>query len=243
MPRFFTDTAIEPGVPFCLDGEAARHISFSLRMRVGERLVVCSAGNAYDCVIDGFTASEVTLVPERLCDSTEPAVSVSMYIAVPKGDKLDFCIQKCVELGATEIIPFWSDHCVTKGGSVEKKGERRAKIAAEAAKQCGRAVVPQVLPIMTFEAALARGRKADLALFCSEKPDAKPLSAVLSEKNCAQVQSISVFSGPEGGFSEKEFDNAEKIGYNMITLGKRILRCETAPMCVLAALMYAFGEF
>ena len=243
MPRFFTETPIEPGVPFLLTGDAAHHISFSLRMRVGERLVVCSAGKAYDCVIEGFTAADVSLKAERECDSTEPAVSVSMYIAVPKGDKLDLCIQKCVELGATEIVPFWSEHCVTKGGGAEKKGERRSRIAAEAAKQCGRAVVPAVLPILSFEEALARGAKADLALFCSEKPSAGPLSSLLKATDCQRVHTISVFSGPEGGFAEKEFDKAEKIGYNMITLGKRILRCETAPMCVLSALMYAFGEF
>lgn len=243
MPRFFTDQPIVPGVPLTLGGENAHHISFSLRMRVGESLVVCSGGKAYDCVIQAFSVSEVTVAPERERPETEPALAVSMMIALSKGDKLDFCIQKCVELGAAEIIPFRSEHCIVKGSSVEAKGERRQKIAAEAAKQCGRAVVPTVWPVCSFDEALKRGQAADLRLFCSELPDAAKLSDVLHNIERKTIHTVSVFSGPEGGFAQKEFDKASEMGYNMITLGKRILRCETAPLCVLSALMYAFGEF
>lgn len=243
LPRFFIDDAIVPGTPFSLGGEDARHISRSLRMRVGERLVVCSGGTEYDCVIQGFTAATVALMPESSRGAHEPPVRVGMYIAVPKSEKLDFCVQKCVELGASEIVPFWADHCVTRGGSAETKAERRQKIAAEAAKQCGRGFVPPVLPVLSFEEALRRGAAADLLLFCSEKEDASPLSAVLRGADVQSVGTVSVFTGPEGGFSQKEFDKAAEIGYNMITLGNRILRCETAPLCVLSALMFAFGEF
>lgn len=243
MPRFFADEDISLGIPFLLIGEEARHISLSLRMRVGERLVVCSGGSEYDCVIQGFSAASVTLLPEAERPAKEPAVRVSMYLAVPKGDKLEFCVQKSVELGAYEIVPFWAERCVTRGGSVEAKGERRQKIAAEAAKQCGRAFVPPVLPVHSFEEALRRGAAAELLLFCSEKDDSAPLSAILRESENRNVESVSVFTGPEGGFSQKEFDKAAEIGYNMITLGKRILRCETAPLCALSALMFAFGEF
>lgn len=212
-------------------------------MRVGERLVVCSGGTEYDCVIRGFTAAAVSLMPEGSRDAHEPPVRVSMYIAVPKSEKLDFCVQKCVELGASEIVPFWAEHCVVRGGSAETKAERRRKIAAEAAKQCGRGTVPPVQPVLLFEEALRRGAAADLLLFCSERKDASPLSSLLRGAGVRNVRTVSVFTGPEGGFSKKEFDKAAEIGYNMITLGNRILRCETAPLCVLSALMFAFGEF
>ena len=242
MPHFFTENRIEIGVPFLLGGEDAHHISRSLRMRAGERLVVCSGGKAYDCVIRGFSANSVTLFPEAMRMTTEPSVRVSMYIAVSKGDKLDFCIQKCVELGAFEIVPFRSEHCLPRGDN-ETREERRRKIATEAAKQCGRASVPPVWPVLPFDEALQRGKEAELCLFCSEKQEATPLSSVLHNAGTQSVRSVSVFTGPEGGFSQKEFDKAVQIGYNMITLGRRILRCETAPLCALSALMFAFGEF
>ena len=242
MPRFFTDLCVEPGVPFELTDENARHISFSLRMRAGERVTVCSGGRVFDCTITGFTSSSVTLVAEAELDDGEPAVKVCMYIAVPKGDKLDFCIQKCVELGADEIVPFWSAHCITRGGSAESKGERRQKIAAEAAKQCGRGTVPVVRPIMEFDAAMARGAQANLPLFCSERADAGTLSDVIRALD-RPVRTVSIVTGPEGGFAPAEFDAAAAAGYRLITLGRRILRCETAPLCALSAVMYAFGEF
>lgn len=109
MPRFFVEQSVVPGQPLVLDGENAHHISFSLRMRVGERLVVCAGGQAFPCSIQSFTASEVTVLPEAPLPETEPDLSVSVYLALSKGDKFDFCIQKCIELGATEIIPFRSE--------------------------------------------------------------------------------------------------------------------------------------
>lgn len=243
MPRFFVEQSVVPGQPFVLDGENAHHISFSLRMRVGERLVVCAEGQAFPCIIQAFTASEVTVLPEAPLPETEPDLSVSVYLALSKGDKFGFCIQKCIELGATEIIPFRSEFCIVKGNAADTKEERRQKIAMEAAKQCGRTVVPRVWPVCSFETALQRGARADLRLFCSERQDASALSALLHDGWQTSCKTVSVFTGPEGGFAQQEFDKAAEMGYNMITLGKRILRCETAPLCVLSALMYASGEF
>ena len=242
LPRFFIDDAIVPGTPFSLGGEDARHISRSLRMRVGERLVVCSGGTEYDCVIQGFTAATVALMPESSRGAHEPPVRVGMYIAVPKSEKLDFCVQKCVELGASEIVPFWADHCVTRGGSAEtrrsaaKKSPLRPPSSAAGVRPAGAAGA------FVLKRRCGAGAAADLLLFCSERKT-PPLSAVLRRTDVQSVGTVSVFTGPEGGFSQKEFDKAAEIGYNMITLGNRILRCETAPLCVLSALMFAFGEF
>ncbi len=242
MARFFVDNKVALGCPLILDGENAQHISRSLRMRRGETVAVCSEGKAYQCRITDFTADTVTVLPEQELPSHEPEVAVSVYLGLPKGDKLDFCVQKCVELGASEIIPFLSDYCVVKADGKNDRTPRRQKIALEAAKQCGRDTVPAVLATMSFQEALGRGAESDIPLFCYEG-DAVPLSRVLSGQNWSEKKKISIFIGPEGGFSKNEFDKAREMGYNIVSLGSRVLRCETAPLCALTAVLYAAGEF
>ncbi|MBO7341513.1 MAG: 16S rRNA (uracil(1498)-N(3))-methyltransferase, partial [Clostridia bacterium] len=172
MPRFFvTSQQIENGV-VTLVGDDARHISRALRMAAGEHITVCDmARTEYDCELVAFLPD---CVQARVLSSkesaTEPPVHITLYQALPKGDKLDSVIQKAVECGVSRIIPFESERCVVraKPEAEAHKTERRARIALEAAKQCGRGSLPEVLPTVQFEQMLQRAAEADMVLFCYE---------------------------------------------------------------------------
>ena len=163
-------------------------------------------------------------------------------MAFPKADKLEHVIQKATELGAYEIVAFPSGRCISKPDdkSLKKKLERWQKIAASAAEQSGRGRIPEVLVLPGFAAALDRAGKADKALMFYENEHATTLRMALDS---GSFKSISLMTGPEGGLEPKEVQQALDAGLQVCTLGRRILRCETAPLCALSAVMYAAGEF
>ena len=245
MPRFFVRQTQIDGKKITLAGEDAHHIARSLRMAVGDPLTVCDMqGNEYQCIIDSFdgdAAVSVTAVSVKASDN-EPPVRLRLYQALPKGDKLDTVIQKAVECGASEIIPFESERCVVrvKPEAEQRKTERRARIAAEAAKQCGRSVLPAVSPTVSFEEMLD-GIGEGLCLFCYEGDGTEPLGAVL-KRELEKIQrcgTVSVIIGSEGGFSISEAQRIIEKGAVPTGLGKRILRAETASGFVLACLVCA----
>ena len=163
-------------------------------------------------------------------------------MAFPKADKLEHVIQKATELGAYEIVAFPSSRCVSRPDekSLKKKLERWQKIAASAAEQSGRGRIPQVITLGSYKEALERGKQADMALLFYENEHAVTLRMALES---GAFQTVSLLTGPEGGLEEAEVEQARKAGFQVCTLGKRILRCETAPLCALSAVMYAAGEF
>ena len=163
-------------------------------------------------------------------------------MAFSKGDKLEHVIQKATELGAYEIVAFPSARCVSRPDekSLKKKLERWQKIAASAAEQSGRGRIPQVVVCDSYVAALYRGAQADKALLFYENEQATTLKMALQS---GTYRSVSLLTGPEGGLEEQEVAEARKMGFAVCTLGKRILRCETAPLCALSAVMYDAGEF
>lgn len=249
MPRFFVrQEQIDNGIVRIL-GEDAHHISRSLRMAVGEMITVCDMqGNEYDCELERFEPTEVTAkILESRHSENEPTVYVRLFQALPKGDKLDSVIQKAVECGVSEIIPFESERCIVriKSDSEDKKNQRRQRIAAEAAKQCGRSVIPEVKPAVGFASMLDMARESELCLFCYEGDGTLPLGAILkeeSERNGGELpKTVSVVIGSEGGFSQGEAQRCRDIGMRMTGLGKRILRTETASGFVLACIV-CFSE-
>ena len=163
-------------------------------------------------------------------------------MAFPKSDKLEHVIQKATELGAYEIVTFPSGRCVSKPDekSLKKKLERWQKIAASAAEQSGRGRIPEVVVLHSFTAALERAAQADLPIMFYENEHATTLRMALE---AGKYASVSLLSGPEGGLEEKEVEMAKNAGLRICTLGRRILRCETAPLCGLSAVMYSSGEF
>ena len=242
MPRFFVDQSQIEGTEIVLRGDDAHHVARSLRMAVGDELTVCDReGVEYLCRILRFEEDREVLaeILQKRETGNEPPCRIRLFQALPKGDKLDTVIQKAVECGALEIVPFESERCVVrlKPEAEERKTERRQKIAAEAAKQCGRSVLPTVHETVSFSEMLSMALESQLCLFCYEGEGTEPLGRVL-RKSLAECEapSVSVIIGSEGGFSPAEAQRAEDAGMRMVGLGNRILRTETASSFVLACL-------
>ena len=243
MARFFVSGEEMKPDFFVLIGENAQHAKV-LRLKAGEEVLVCDGeGNECVCTVSDVSDGQISLVVKKRRDSeSEATVRVSVYMAFPKGDKLEHVIQKATELGAYEIVAFPSARCVSRPDdkSLKKKLERWQKIAASAAEQSGRGRIPQVLTLPSYKAALERAAQCDKALLFYENEQSTTLKMALQS---GAYQTVSLLTGPEGGLEEKEVDQALQSGLQVCTLGKRILRCETAPLCALSAVMYDAGEF
>lgn len=230
-------------------GDDAHHIAFSLRMAVGERLTVCDMQKTeYACTITDIKPELVLLrIDEVHPNSTELPLAVTLYQSLPKGDKMDYIVQKAVELGVTSIVPVAGARCIVKldEKNAQKKVARWQKIAEEAAKQCGRGMIPQIGMPVSFAQAIAAGAAADLPLFCYEGDGTVSLKTVLDNAKATlpsdgAVLSSAVYIGPEGGYDTREVALAADAGFPSVNLGRRILRCETASGFVLSCMTYAF---
>lgn len=243
MTRFFVDPSELEGESLSLLGENFQHARV-LRLKPGEKLLVCDgAGTEALCEVESVGGSEISLtVLERRESATEARVRASVYMAFPKADKLEHVIQKATELGAYEIVAFPTGRCVSRPDekSLRKKVERWQKIAASASEQSGRGRIPEIVVLGSYREALTRAAQADLGILFYENEHAVTLRMALEEK---PFTSVSLLSGPEGGWEEAEVEQARAAGLKICTLGTRILRCETAPLCALSAVMYAAGEF
>ena len=243
MVRFFVTEGELDNSFLTLTGDNAAHAKV-LRLKTGEKVLVCD-GQGLECIctVSDVAPDRISLVVDSRQESeTEAAVRVSIYMAFPKADKLEHVIQKATELGAYEIVAFPSSRCVSRPDdkSLAKKLDRWQKIAASAAEQSGRGRIPEVRVLPSYDAALAEAAQADKAILFYENERATTLRMALEEK---PFSSISLLTGPEGGLEEKEVEKAKEKGLQICTLGRRILRCETAPLCALSAVMYATGEF
>ena len=240
MVRFFVNAEELAGESLILSGENAQHAKV-LRLKAGEQVLVCD-GEGNECLCEIADSAFGLNILERRHSTTEASVRVSVYMAFPKADKLEHVIQKATELGAYEIVAFPSGRCVSKPDekSLKKKLERWQKIAASAAEQSGRGRIPEVLVLPSYKAALERASLADKALMFYENEHAVTLRMALE---AGEWKTVSLLTGPEGGLEEKEVEQARSAGLEVCTLGSRILRCETAPLCALSAVMYAAGEF
>ncbi|MBQ6402644.1 MAG: 16S rRNA (uracil(1498)-N(3))-methyltransferase [Oscillospiraceae bacterium] len=241
MPRFFIAGTNLAGGMAILKGRDAEHVRV-LRLRPGEDVILCDGqGTDYKCrlVYADKEQAEAEILEVVPC-SAEPSVKVTVLCGLPKGDKTDYIIQKCVEAGASEIAFFLSDRCVARPGEPEKKLERWQRIAEEAAKQSGRGIIPQVSWAGDFAGALDAAIKTELPLFMYETGEREALNAVLEANK--EVKTAAIVTGPEGGFAEFEAKLAKIAGLRVCSMGERILRCETAPVVAVSALMYATGN-
>ena len=243
MVRFFVPAEDMQNDFLVLTGENAAHAKV-LRLKTSEQVMICD-GNGQECLctISDISPGQISLVvSERKESATEPAVKASVYMAFSKGDKFEHVIQKATELGAYEIIAFPSARCISKPDekSLSKKLERWQKIAASAAEQSGRGRIPNVGVLNSYSEALKRAMQADVAILFYENERASTLRTALSEQ---LYSSVSLLTGPEGGLEPEEVEAAMNAGLRVCTLGRRILRCETAPLCALSVVMYDCGEF
>lgn len=239
MQRFFVDKEAYDGSFVTIIGADAYHISRSLRMKSGEMITVCLPdGTALLCELTSFSdVKVVAAVVSSSASRSESPCRIHIYQALPKGDKLETVVQKSVECGAYSITPFVSERCIAKvSDSFDKKLERLNRISYEAAKQCGRNIVPKVCKVLSYKQMLDQASGSDLPLFCYEAEGTLPLGNLLKR----DVKEISVVIGSEGGFSPDEAMLACEKGMLLTGLGPRILRCETASTFVLSALSLYF---
>lgn len=243
MPRFFVPKQ-EIGSSFLvLTGENAAHAKV-LRLKNGDDVTICDGeGTDYICTVSDVANGQISLVVHSADPSqSEPKVACSVYMAFAKADKFEHVIQKATELGAAELVCFPSVRCVSRPDekSLVKKLDRWQKIAASAAEQSRRGRIPQVIALPSYSSALKRAAEADLAVCFYENEEQLTFRAAIE---AAPFRTASILTGPEGGFESEEVRQAAEAGLKICTLGSRILRCETAPLCALSALMYATGVF
>ena len=237
MQKFFVNSRDIEQNEITLTGADARHVCYSLRMAAGERIVVCD-GEGHDCLCEliRLTGDTVTAaVLERLPADTEPPYRAVLYQAIPKGDKMEYIIQKAGEFGVAAIVPFESSRCIAhvKKEDEERKLARWNRIAEEAAKQCGRGRIPAVESPVDFRSAVRRAASdGGRAFICYENERARTLGQIPRDT------AYSFMIGPEGGFGDDEILFAETAGAMPVSLGRRILRCESASGFVLSCLSY-----
>lgn len=241
MPRFFMAGTNILGGMAIMRGRDAEHVHV-LRMRPGEDMIICDGqGTDYKCRLVKADKEQVEAeVIEVVRCPAEPNVKVTVLCGLPKGDKTDYIIQKCVEAGAYEIQFFASSRCIAKLGNEEKKLERWQRIAEEAAKQSGRGIIPQVVWAGELADAFDAAVKKDVGLFMYETGEREALNDVLEANKTTGTAAI--ITGPEGGFAPFEAELAKIVGLHICSMGERILRCETAPVVALTAAMYATGN-
>lgn len=242
MHCFYCNPEQVTGNRITITGQDVNHIKNVLRMRIGEEMTVCDGtGMEYTCEIEEFLPGEVKLSAKAAKKAaTELSVRLKLYQGLPKKDKMELIIQKAVELGAAEIIPVMTKYCVVKLEDEKKEArklERWQAIAESAAKQSGRAIIPAVSHVMDFKEAVKKASTEGLALIPYEKAEGMNTLKAAAQK-APKEQVVSVFIGPEGGFDEAEVEVAREYGVLPVSLGKRILRTETAGFTTLSILMY-----
>jgi len=231
MPRFFINPNDITDDHITLNTEILSHIRV-LRLRPDETFTLCDgAGIDYTCTLDGEQAKIIASAKNE----AEPRTDCAVYLAYTRGERMEYAIQKSVEMGAARIILFPSERCVAKyeDKALAKKRIRFEKIAEEAAKQSGRGRIPRVETMRSFKEAVEDAARADCFLFFYEEERDRTLRVALADKPNA----VALVIGPEGGFSKEEAKIAGELGLLPVTLGKRILRCETAPIAALAGVL------
>lgn len=243
MTRLFIEKQIERDVDMWeIEGESARYLLDVLRMRVGEELILCDVNRIdHECEIVNVAKNHVAVaIRDRHPNDHEPKFEAIVYQGLAKGERMDLSIQKSVELGVTRYVPTACSRSIVKiKDGKDGKRDRWQAIALEAARQSGRGIVPVVDAPMNFKEALEEAKKeCDLVLFPWEEEKEGKLGAILDTLDWEKHPKIGIFIGPEGGFAEEEAELAANAGAKLVTLGKRILRTETAAPAVLAMLVY-----
>jgi len=229
-----------------LEGDDLKHLRQVLRLKPGDTILVFDgSGVEYEAnILTLEKSSALAEIKAVFQTETEPKTRITLFQGLPKGEKMDLIIQKGVELGVHRIIPVITKRTVVKLNKTdrEKKAERWSRISKEAAKQCRRAYVPEVTEPITFDDALIKTKSFGAALLLYENEGKKCLKETLKCYNINKIRDIALFVGPEGGFAHQEVKKCTNIGCDIVSLGKRILRVETATISVLSIIMYEMGE-
>ncbi len=233
--RYFVENI--QGETATIEGADAIHLAKVLRAKPGDTLWLCN-GKGHDYLVKVREILPKTVLCDVLesCDNkNEAALQVALYVAFGKGDKMDWVVQKAVELGAISITPFFAERCVSR--PKKDKQERFFRIAEEAAKQSARGIIPKIFPSLSFSEMLQAACQNDAALLFHPSGETKLANAIQN------MHTLSLITGPEGGFTQDEVEQAKNSGCPIVGLGPRILRCETAPIASLAAVMALAQEW
>lgn len=241
MQHFFVTPAQVGDGQIRIEGSDVNHMKNVLRMRSGEELTVSDGSNQkYLCVIERYEEDEAVLgILEKIQEDTELSSRIYLFQGLPKQDKMELIVQKAVELGVYQVIPVSTRRSVVRldAKKADRKTARWQEIARSAAKQAGRGCIPEVASVMSYEEALAYAEKLDVVLIpyelCKGMEETKRIIEAVRPG-----QSIAVFIGPEGGFEKEEIEKALEYGAKTVTLGRRILRTETAGLTALSVLMF-----
>lgn len=242
MPKYFVLPENITGDSVVITGEDAKHLATVLRSEQGDCVEVCDGcGTDYSCEITNVDKKEITLkIKEKNPCQSEPKTKITLFQGLPKADKMELIIQKCVELGIEKIVPVATHRAVVKLDKKDsgKKIERWQKIAESAAKQSGRGIIPQIGDVVTFKEAVKLGVMAQGAIIPYEHEEKRGIREFAESFSGSEV---AIFIGPEGGFADEEIALAMENGILSVSLGKRILRTETAGMATVAILLYELG--
>ncbi len=242
MHRFFANPSVSDCNRFFLNNEDVFHAVRVLRLHPGDQAEIMFSGNRYLSQINQISSDNVSLVPIKLLPSTEPSLSITLFQGLPKSDKMDFIIQKSVELGAVKIVPVIFSRSVIRlnDKDAEKKRDRWQKIACEAGKQSGRCIIPEISPVCPVSNLNTHFSLCDkIVVPWEECVEGGPLSFC---RNNPGLSSLGIVIGPEGGISADEMNGFLKYGCEAITLGKRILRTETAGLASMSVFFGLYGE-
>lgn len=241
MQHFFVTPSQVKEKTIYIEGSDVNHMKNVLRMRIGEELVVSDGNNIqYRCAIEGYEGGIAILkILEKLSVDTELPSRIYLFQGLPKQDKMELIVQKSVELGAYQIVPVATKRSVVKldEKKAAKRAERWQQIAESAAKQAGRGAIPAVTCVMSYKEALKYAEDLDVLLIPYELAEGMKETRKVIEA-IQPGQSVGIFIGPEGGFEKEEVELAMEYGARAITLGKRILRTETAGLTTLSVLMF-----
>ena len=245
MPKFFVTQDKITENQIIIDTEDVAHISRVLRLGIGDHVTVCdSQGTDYETEIAEMEQKQIVCsITEKRASESEPNIKVTLFQGLPKASKMEYIIQKTTELGISEIVPVKLSRCVVKIDNKKdekKKLDRWQKISEAAAKQSGRGIVPQISEIMTLDEVIKSSKEFDLFFVPYECEEQKTLKEVLLSRS--DIKTVGFIIGPEGGFDPAETEKLRENGIDTVTLGKRILRTETAGEAVLAMTMYEIGD-
>lgn len=244
MHKFFINRDNISGEKLHITGDDVNHIYKVLRLNTGDIILVCDGfGRDYTSKIVEINKKEVICeIIDVFNNLSEPPVRITLFQGLPKAQKMELIIQKGVEIGICKFQPVITGRVVvkTEGKDISNKLERWRRISEEAAKQSNRGIIPEILEPITFEGAIEKLKKMDLAIIPYEKEESNGIKGIL--KNNLNAKNIGIFIGPEGGFDESEIDNCIKNNGIPVTLGPRILRTETAGIAVSSMVLYDIGD-
>lgn len=246
MSMFFVEKSFDVQELIVLHGEDAHHITKVLRYRPGDVILISNGVSIHGSAVIEEIGAREKVIKARVLEKNiikKASPKITLFQGIPKGDKMDFILQKNTEIGVCNFVPVITERTVVElsGEKVQRRTRRWQKIAREAAKQCQRPDIPKVLSPVAIKGVLENFENFDLTLVPWEKEDSTKLKALIRSKQDT-ISSVAVFIGPEGGISEEEIETLTEAGFLSISLGPRILRTETAGIVVNSVLMYELGE-